>query len=202
MIARMLSPITSLCKTIWGVCRFNRAPKRCIPDGDCIVSPAMGKVVAIHLLTSTDLTFFKHDIRNCISVDGVTLPAHVIIIELTLRDVHVQRAPIDATIMHIEHFTGKHHSAVNKHTMDGLVNTNEKVFTLFKNDTETIGVIQVAGLAARRIRSNVDVGQKIQKGEVFGNIILGSQVILIIPQIHTLKVAVGDLLIDGETVIA
>ncbi len=181
---------------------FNRSPDRVTPCNDCIVSPAMGRVIAIHELSDTHLSFFKDDIANDISVDGVTLPAYVVIIELNLRDVHVQRAPIDGMVTKIERYEGKHGNALRSKTKYDLVNANEKVLSLFKNKVETVGVVQVAGIAARRIRTNVKVSDIVTKGQVYGRILLGSQVVLIIPHARTLQVGVGDRVIDGETVVA
>ena len=76
-----------------------------------------------------------------------------------------------------------------------------KNLIVFKNEKIAIGVIQVAGKAARRIRSYVMPGSILEKGQVYGRILLGSQVVVIIPANITLNVATGDKVIDGETIL-
>jgi phosphatidylserine decarboxylase len=44
-----------------------------------------------------------------------------------------------------------------------------------------VKVVLIAGITARRIRIFIKKGQKVQKGQRIGRILLGSQVILIIP---------------------
>jgi phosphatidylserine decarboxylase len=121
---------------------------------------------------------------------------------MNLQNVHVQRAPIDGVVTCIEHQKGKFKNAIyGKHTTE-LVNANEKNLIVISNVDETIAVIQVAGFLARRIKSYVKEDQEIAQGSKIGFIALGSQVVLVIPETRTLKVAIGDTLVDGETVVA
>jgi phosphatidylserine decarboxylase len=83
-----------------------------------------------------------------------------------------------------------------------IVNTNEKTVTVFKNETDTIGVIQVAGKAARRIRNYTGVNEVLNKGQIYGRILLGSQVVVLVPENRTVNVTVGQKVIDGETILA
>jgi phosphatidylserine decarboxylase len=122
-------------------------------------------------------------------------------IEMKLSDVHVQRAPIGGMILSMTHYDGKHTSAVGKQK-ENIVETNEKVVTVFKNDITTVAAVQVAGVAARRIRNSAKVPDMIGQGEVYGRIILGSQVVLIVPQGHTVVAKIGDKVVDGQTILA
>jgi phosphatidylserine decarboxylase len=83
-----------------------------------------------------------------------------------------------------------------------IVNTNEKTVTVFKNETDTIGVIQVAGKAARRIRNYAGINEVLNKGQIYGRILLGSQVVVLIPENRTIDVTVGQRIVDGETILA
>lgn len=181
---------------------FNRTPRRNVPRSSVIVSPANGKIIAIGRAETEHITFFKEGIQNELEVHDVTLPAHVVVISMNLRNVHVQRAPIDGIITCVEHFDGKFKNAVyGKHTAE-LVNANEKNLIVIENEEETIGVIQVAGLLARRIKSYVRVEDEVTQGDKIGFIAFGSQVVLVIPETRELKVKLKDIVIDGETVIA
>ncbi len=180
---------------------FNRMPDRSIPIGDHVVSPANGKIIAIDETTIPDITFTKKGVVNHVSIPEIAEPMHVVIIEMNLSNVHVQRAPIAGTIIRTEHFDGKHHNALGKNEQN-LMDENEKVVTIFGNDHEDIGVVQVAGMAARRIRNMIEPGDTVSQGEIYGKILLGSQVVVMIPEKRTLQVGVGDTVVDGETILA
>jgi phosphatidylserine decarboxylase len=181
---------------------FGRTPARTVPTNANIVSPANGKIIDIDRINTECVTFFKEGIQNDLIAKGVTLPAYVIVIQMNLRNVHVQRAPVVGEVMYIEHFSGKFKNALYGKERAQLVNANEKNLTVIKNADETVAVIQVAGILARRIKSYVHEGDEVVQGEKIGFIALGSQVVLVIPQSRDLSVKVGDIVIDGETVIA
>jgi phosphatidylserine decarboxylase len=181
---------------------FGRTPARHVPTDATIVSPADGKIIAIDSVNTEHVTFFKEGIQNDLIAKGVTLPAHVIVIQMNLRNIHVQRAPIVGEVTYIEHFDGKFKNALYGKNRAQLVNANEKNLTVIKNADETVAVIQVAGVLARRIKSYVSVGDEVIQGDKIGFIALGSQVVLVVPQSRDLLVKVGDRVVDGETVIA
>lgn len=179
---------------------FARVIPRTTPSTG-IVSPASGKVIALFDSNNPTIVFEKQGVTNTVSLPEFTTPVHVVLIELNLGDVHVQRAPLSGTITRMEHFDGDHINALGKDKTT-IAATNEKVVTLFKSDTTLVGVVQVAGRAARRIRNSLSTGSPVHTGEVYGRILLGSQVVLIIPQEIPLAISVGDRVTDGETVIA
>ena len=179
---------------------FNRAPQRNIPEQG-IVSPASGKVIEVRTSENTDIIFQKYGVDNHVTVPEIIGPVTVVLIEMTPVDVHVQRAPIDGSIIRMDHYDGSHVNALGKDKLV-LVEENEKTVTVFQNKADTIGVVQVAGMAARRIRNDAKVGDVLNKGDIYGRILLGSQVVVIIPQSHKVTVNVGEKVIDGETVIA
>lgn len=181
---------------------FGRTPARTIPTNVNIVSPANGKIIAIDSISTEHVTFFKEGVFNELEADGVTLPAHVVVIQMNLKNIHVQRAPIVGEVMAVKHTDGKFKNALFGKGREQLVNANEKNMTIIKNGDETVAVIQVAGVLARRIKSYVKIGDEVVQGQKIGFIALGSQVVLVVPKSRELAVKVGDILIDGETIIA
>jgi phosphatidylserine decarboxylase len=180
---------------------FNRAPQRTTPSNNVVISPASGKVIEIVHVTTPEITFIKEGTRNTVTIPQLSKSIAMILIEMTPLDVHVQRAPIDGMVTAIDYYDGKHHNALGKKKIQ-LAETNEKMVTVFSNDEESVGVIQVAGKAARRIRTNISVQDTVVKGQIYGRIILGSQVVVLVPEPRVVQVQVGDRVIDGETILA
>lgn len=175
--------------------------ERVITIGDHVVSPANGRIIELLETESPNITFQKKGVTNHVFIPEISGPMHIVVIEMNLTDVHVQRAPITGIIMRVERFEGKHENALGKHEFE-IVNENEKVVTVFGNDTERIAVVQVAGMVARRIRTMFEVGDPINQGDIYGKILFGSQVVVMIPKSRSLQVQVGQTVIDGETVLA
>ena len=74
--------------------------------------------------------------------------------------------------------------------------------TLMKIDTRGSGVVQIAGLVARRIVNFVREGDTIGAGERFGLIRFGSRVDVYLPASTQVLVGVGQKAMAGETVLA
>ncbi len=180
---------------------FNRAPERVIPMDDSIISPASGKIIGIIPVDSPNITFTKKGLVNNVQIPELSGKMTMVLIEMNPLDVHVQRTPIAGSIISMDHYDGKHINALGGQKLE-IVNMNEKTVTVFKNQTDTIGVIQVAGKAARRIRNYIDVNDFLNKGEIYGRILLGSQVVVLVPENRTVNVTVGQKVIDGETILA
>ncbi len=183
---------------------FDRAPDRVIPVAK-IVSPAMGKIIDIQTTTDSHISFFKDGLRNNLELNNITLPAHIILIEMNLQDVHVQRSPVAGTVISQIHYEGDFKNAlVDTHKFD-LVNFNEKTATIIESDSpkkERLAVIQVAGIVARRIISLTSPYSHLNQGSILGRITFGSQTVLVIPAHYSLNVKIGDKVVDGETIIA
>jgi len=80
---------------------------------------------------------------------------------------------------------------------------NERQCLVVETDSGArFGVVQIAGLVARRIVTFVSEGQRLGIGERFGLIRFGSRVDLYLPPGHEAIVAVGQTAIGGETVLA
>jgi len=118
---------------------------------------------------------------------------------LNVFDVHINRLPVAGTIVHKIYVPGKFFNA----SLDKASTDNERLgLRVRMDDGREIGVVQIAGLVARRIVSWVDDGQTLKTGERFGLIRFGSRVDVYLPNTIPLHVAVGQRMIGGETVIA
>ena len=77
---------------------------------------------------------------------------------------------------------------------------------LFQNASlengKKIAFVQIAGLVARRIICDVDIGSHLKSGDIFGIIRFGSRVDIYFPSEASTKVLVGQKMIAGETIIA
>ncbi|MBW3016091.1 phosphatidylserine decarboxylase, partial [Candidatus Woesearchaeota archaeon] len=108
----------------------------------------------------------------------------------------VQRAPIEGTIQKVKHYPGKHAMAFKP-----MAWQNERAEIMIKSQKGLIKVVLIAGILARRIRTFVKKGQKIQKGQRIGKILLGSQVCVLLPKCKT-KTKRGEKVQAGTSIIA
>ncbi len=198
----LTSAVTFLIVAFAFIFYFNRTPDRIIPGGNVIVSPATGDVIHIESANSDEISFLKKGIQNSLTVQGMEPPYNIVVIEMDPTDVHAQRSPIYGEVIYQEHFPGAHRNALWSKNVEELANENEKSILIIENDDLRVGVIQVAGIMARRIESFVSPADRLEKGEIYGRIKLGSQVVLILPKNIPLEVSKGDTLVDGESVIA
>lgn len=150
-------------------------------DENLIISPADGKVVDVSVLNSGDHTGW-----------------HIIRIFLSVFDVHVQRAPIQAKVKNVVYKPGLFLDA--RHERAHLDN-EQSVMTLSSQKGEIV-VIQIAGLIARRIVSWMKPGMELQAGQRYGLIRFGSQVDVIMPPHTKPQIKVGQRVVGGKTVIA
>ena len=165
--------------------------ERNVPQDDkLITSPADGLVDKI-----TEAPLPK-DINE--EDDNDTLYKKISIF-LSIFDVHVNRMPINGEVKMINYHHGKFLSA----ELDKSSEENERNSILIEGeDGKKYGVVQIAGLIARRIVCTAEEEQKFEKGERFGIIRFGSRVDLYFPKNSSIKVAKGQKVIGGETIIA
>ncbi len=79
---------------------------------------------------------------------------------------------------------------------------NERNAIVLDSEEAQIGVIQVAGLLARRIVCWVKPGEVLQRGQRFGLIRFGSRVDVTLPASATLLVREGSRVKGGSTIVA
>ena len=112
---------------------------------------------------------------------------------------HVNRAPVPGRVAKIAYRPGKFLNA----SLDKASADNERNgMVLEMADGRLLGVVQIAGLVARRILCEVPEGQQLSAGERFGMIRFGSRLDVYLPEGVEPLVAVGQTMIAGETVLA
>ena len=111
---------------------------------------------------------------------------------------HVNRAPMGGRITRLAYRAGKFMNAES----DKASEENERNGMVIESGETRIGVVQIAGLVARRIVCFVNEGENIGAGERFGLIRFGSRLDVYLPETASVKVAVGQTMIAGETVVA
>ena len=155
---------------------FFRDPERSIPeDPRVIVSPADGKVIRLDR-----------------EGEGSKLS-----IFLSLFDVHINRAPIDGTLIQRDHKPGKFKVAYDERAS---VENEQLTITIAGERKLTFSL--VAGMIARRIRVWTSEGSQVQKGDKIGLIRFGSRVDIVLPPECEIVVGKGDRVYGGSSVIA
>ena len=118
---------------------------------------------------------------------------------MNVFDCHVNRSPSNGEIEEIFYKPGKFLNA----SLDKASEENERNYFKIKGveTSENIVVVQIAGLIARRIVTQVQKSQKVKQGERLGMIRFGSRVDIYFSQRNTM-VKVGQNVIAGESLIA
>ncbi|HLD77320.1 MAG TPA: phosphatidylserine decarboxylase, partial [Rickettsiales bacterium] len=118
---------------------------------------------------------------------------------LNVFNVHVNRVPASGKIINVNYKKGKFFSA----NLDEASEQNERNIVILKTTKgNEIAFVQVAGLVARRIISELKEGQNVKAGDRYGIIRFGSRVDIYLPQNIKVKALVGQTMIGGETIIA
>jgi phosphatidylserine decarboxylase len=161
---------------------FNRDPERVLPPEPGLVAPADG------LVTSAET-------RNGI---------RYLVIALSFWDMHVQRSPAAGTIIAIEP------------SGDGFMDGEGRNFAFLREkhcpvqtrvvlDTASHGRLAVrliTSVAARRIEVWPHEGETVERGQRLGRILLGSTVVLELPEHIPMCVEPGQRVRAGETLVA
>jgi phosphatidylserine decarboxylase len=117
---------------------------------------------------------------------------------MSVFDCHVNRSPVAGRIARIAYRAGKFLNA----DLDKASEDNERNAFLIETAGAPIGVVQIAGLVARRIVCFVREGETVGAGERIGLIRFGSRVDVYLPPGTRPAVAEGQIAIAGETVLA
>ena len=167
---------------------FFRDPDRVTPLREgLIVAPADGKVSLIEKVKLPAELGMQGEERIRVSIF------------LSVLDVHIQRAPVAGRIAKSLYVPGAFlNAAADKASED-----NERRTIVIETASGVqVVVMQIAGLIARRIVTFAVEGESVGIGQRFGLIRFGSRVDLYLPPGAHPLVAVGQLAIGGETVIA
>ena len=118
---------------------------------------------------------------------------------MNLFNMHVNRMPITGTVRKSLYRTGQFLNA----DLDKASEANERQSLLVETDNgQTLVVVQIAGLIARRVLCFVHEDQEVTAGERFGLIRFGSRCDVYLPLGAVPLVSVGQSAIAGETVLA
>ncbi len=169
--------------SIW-VIAFFRDPERSGQRGErLILAPADGKVVGIAQVEEP--AFFQ----------GSALRISIF---MNVFNCHVNRYPTSGTVRYRHYNPGKFgHAAAEKSSLD-----NEQSSIGLVTDRGKVLIRQIAGLIARRIVTDHEVGTEVQQGQRMGMIRFGSRVDLFLPTNTRVLVKSGENTLVGVTVVA
>ncbi|MBV8565130.1 MAG: phosphatidylserine decarboxylase [Methylobacteriaceae bacterium] len=125
-------------------------------------------------------------------------PMQRVSVFMSIFDCHVNRAPVTGRIVRIAYKPGLFLNA----DLDKASEDNERNGLVIESAQARFGVVQIAGLVARRIVTFVREGQTIGMGDRFGLIRFGSRVDVYMPEGTRVLVGHGSRTIAGETVLA
>jgi phosphatidylserine decarboxylase len=166
---------------------FFRDPVRVTPLREgLVVSPADGRVSrVVNAVPPPELGLSER-------------PLPRISIFMSVFDYHVNRSPMSGRIERMVYRAGKFINA----DLDKASEDNERNALIIATAKVRIGVVQIAGLVARRIVPFVREGQTIVAGDRIGMIRFGSRLDVYLPEGGRALVAEGQTAIAGETVLA
>ncbi|MEM6462919.1 MAG: phosphatidylserine decarboxylase [Pseudomonadota bacterium] len=166
---------------------FFRDPERVTPlDDDLVISPADGRISSIATMTPPAELGLGDDEMTRVSVF------------MNVFDCHVNRSPMAGSVRNIVYKPGLFINA----ELDKASEDNERNGMVLDTPHGHIGVVQIAGLVARRIVCWTKAGDTVEAGGRFGLIRFGSRLDVYMPGEATLRVSVGQRSVAGETVLA
>jgi phosphatidylserine decarboxylase len=168
---------------VWVIAFFRDPVRNCTHGGDLLVAPADGKVVSV--IDVDEPAFFR-------------ARATRISIFMNVFDCHVNRYPTDGTIAYRYYNPGKFgHAGAEKASL-----SNEQSSVGLETPRGKVLIRQIAGLVARRIVTDHQVGVAVRQCDRMGMIRFGSRVDLFVPLGTRVRVATGDTTRVGVTVVA
>jgi len=208
----------------WRYVWFFRNPSRRIPEGERILCPADGTVVYAERVSAGLPTVSIKDGRSLLISDvvreDVPEAKYLIGVFMSPFDVHFNRAPIAGTIDFIRHHPARlknfHMTSMHwrslLHRLPLYENSphiieNERTVTRisgrFKGEPLSCYVVQIAGGSVHGIDSYFPEGNRLNRGQIFGMIRIGSQVDTVVTckPFMTIKVKPGDKVKAGESVL-
>ncbi|WP_332060358.1 phosphatidylserine decarboxylase [Bartonella sp. CB74] len=171
--------------TVWCI-YFFRDPNRVIPlNPNWVISPADGRISFV---------------EPCIPPEELGLGNKEMIRISVFMDIfscHINRIPISGTVESIVYSPGKFVNA----ELDKASQFNERNGVVIDSKHGKIGIVQIAGMVARRVVCWSKENDSVITGQRFGLIRFGSRLDIYIPIEVKLRVAVGQVAIAGETVL-
>jgi len=165
------------------VLQFFRDPQRIAPLGrDLVLSPADGRIVVV------EVTQDPYAKREALKIS----------VFMNVFNVHSNRSAVHGLVKEIQYFPGKFVNA----DLDKASLENERNAMVIDANGQTVTLVQVAGLIARRILCYVHVGDRLKAGERYGFIRFGSRVDVYLPLTAVPMVSVGDPVFATNTALA
>jgi phosphatidylserine decarboxylase len=152
-----------------------------------MVSPADGTVCAV---------------SNAVppaELDMGDVPRTRISVFLSVFNVHVNRTPAAGEVTGVAYVPGKF---LNAAATEASEENERQLIRMKTEDGFDVAFAQVAGLVARRILCDLEVGQSVERGATFGLIRFGSRTDIYLDEGQVATVKVGQTMIGGETIIA
>ena len=172
--------------TVW-CALFFRDPSRVTPLREgIVVAPADGRIsMVVQAVPPQELGLGNR-------------PLPRVSIFMSVFNCHVNRSPATGRVDRIAYRAGKFINA----ELDKASEDNVRNSLVIATPNGQVGVIQIAGLVARRIVCFVREGQSMSAGERFGLIRFGSRLDVFLPEGAKPLVAEGQTAVAGETVLA
>ena len=178
--------LIGLILTIWCYYFFRDPERISIEDENYLTSPADGVVLQVLETNGPKELGLENKKFKKISIF------------MNVFDCHVNRSPCSGTIEEVLYKPGKFLNA----SLDKASEYNERNYYKIKNIAgDEIIVVQIAGLIARRIVSEVEKGHELKQGSRIGMIRFGSRADLYFENYNEL-VKVNQKTIAGETLLA
>lgn len=162
---------------------FFRDPERTVPNkSNIVVSPADGRVLFV---------------KDVLDENFLNSKAKMVSIFMSPLNVHVNRIPITGKVEYVKYIQGEYLAAFE----DKASERNERNEIGITSPAGKVFFTQIAGFVARRIVSDLKVGDSVNIGNRFGMIKFGSRVDIIVPEQWQVKVKKDDNVTAGETIL-
>ncbi|MDF0676815.1 MAG: phosphatidylserine decarboxylase family protein [Nitrospira sp.] len=163
---------------------FFRNPARVIPQGpNLVVAPGDGKVIAVE--EEFEPRYLKER-------------SFRVTIFLNVFDVHINRTPCDGVIEDVQYQPGLFLVASKP---EATLRNEQNAVMIKTHEGMKVLCVQVAGLIARRIVCWISPRDRAIRGERYGLIRFGSRMDTFLPMGTKLRVAVGERVKGGETIL-
>ncbi len=159
---------------------FYRDPERTPEKPSGWLSPADGRVVEIEEA--------EHEYTGKVIKIGIFMSG---------LDVHVNRFPTAGKVEYVKYVPGKKWFAIAPKASE----VNERLYVGAQSENGRFLLVQIAGILARRIVCRANKGDRLDRGQRYGMIKLGSKVDIYLPPAVSPAVEINSRVVAGETVI-
>jgi phosphatidylserine decarboxylase len=167
---------------VWTPAFFRDPPRHGPQDQALIVAPADGRIVSVTRVPEPDF----------LGAEGTRVSVF-----MNVFNVHINYYPVSGQVAYRHYRPGAFLNA----TLDKASERNEQMSLGIESPRGRVLVRQIAGLIARRIVTDPEVGADARQGARFGLIRFGSRVDTFLPAGAEASVRVGDRATGGVTVI-